>query len=147
LCAAATLFAAAITKTIMTGSILTIFFIGAIIGFLSGLLGKGGSAIATPSLQIFAQVNPFAALASPLPAALPTTLSAWFAYKGKKLLNNRVVVTTILLGIPVTLAGSYFSHWLKGNTLMLLTALFVLSLGVSFFVSSPALDTSAAGCA
>lgn len=52
-----------------------ILIIGATVGFLSGLLGKGGSTITTPSLQIFAGITPFAALASPLPATLPTTLS------------------------------------------------------------------------
>ncbi len=117
-----------------------VFLIGAMVGFLSGLLGKGGSAVTTPSLQIFAHVAPFAALASPLPAALPTTLSASFAYRGKHLINKRVVLTTILLGIPATLLGSYFSDWLKGQTLMIITAIFVLSLGISFFISAPDME-------
>lgn len=108
---------------------------GAVVGFLSGLLGKGGSAITTPALQVFAHVNPFSALASPLPATLPTTLSASLAYRGKDLINTKVVLFSILLGIPATLAGSYFSHLLKGYVLMILTALFVLSLGLSFFIS------------
>lgn len=111
-----------------------ILLIGAIVGFLSGLLGKGGSAITTPALQIFAGINPFAALASPLPATLPTTLSASFAYRNKNLINKRVVIISIALGIPATLAGSYYSDWMGGKALMILTALFVLSLGISFFV-------------
>lgn len=121
----------------MTGTDWIILLIAAIIGFLSGLLGKGGSAITTPALQIFTGTSPFSALASPLPATLPTTISAWFAYRGKRLIDNRVVLFTILLGIPSTLAGSYFSHLLKGNVLMILTALFVLILGISFFIHAP----------
>ena len=115
----------------------TIFIIGAVVGFLSGLLGKGGSAITTPSLQIFAGIAPFTALASPLPATLPTTLSASFAYRGRNLIDMRVVMLSILWGIPATLAGSYFSNLIKGSALMILTAIFVLSLGISFFISTP----------
>ncbi len=120
------------------GSDWIILAIGAMVGFLSGLLGKGGSAITTPALQIFAGINPFAALASPLPATLPTTLSASFAYKKENLINKKVVGLSILLGIPATFMGSFFSDWLGGKMLMVLTAIFVLSLGISFFVfSSP----------
>lgn len=118
----------------------TISLIGAIVGFLSGLLGKGGSAITTPALQIFAGINPFSALASPLPATLPTTLSASIAYRRENLINKRVVTICILLGIPATFLGSFFSDWLGGNMLMILTAIFVLSLGVSFFLVTHAPD-------
>lgn len=111
-----------------------ILLIGSVVGFLSGLLGKGGSAITTPALQIFAGINPFVALASPLPATLPTTLSASVAYNSKNLINNRVVAMSILFGTPATFLGSYFSHWLGGNVLMILTAIFVLLLGVSFII-------------
>ncbi|KAA9039425.1 sulfite exporter TauE/SafE family protein [Ginsengibacter hankyongi] len=118
-----------------------IILIGAVVGFLSGLLGKGGSAITTPALQIFAQVNPFAALASPLPAALPTTLSASFAYSKNNLINRKVVIFSILIGIPATIIGSYFSDWLGGSILMILTAIFVLALGISFLFFSSFSET------
>lgn len=114
-------------------TLIIILLIGGVVGFLSGLLGKGGSAITTPALQIFAGITPFAALASPLPATLPTTISASFAYSKEKLVNKRVVLTSILVGIPATLIGSFYSDYLGGNMLMILTAIFVLSLGVSFF--------------
>lgn len=113
-----------------------IFVIGSVVGFLSGLLGKGGSAITTPALQIIAGINPFAALASPLPATLPTTLSALLAYRKQKLINKKVVAGSIMLGIPATLVGSYYCDWLEGRTLMILTAIFVLTLGGSFFLVS-----------
>jgi len=47
-----------------------------------------------------------------------------------------VVLLTIALGIPATLAGSFFSSALKGWILMLMTAIFVLALGLSFFITS-----------
>jgi len=111
-----------------------VLVIGAVVGFLSGLLGKGGSAITTPALQIFGSVSPFAALASPLPATLPTTLSASFAYYREHLIDKRVVAGTILTGIPATFAGSFYSEWLGGKVLMILTAVFVVILGLSFFI-------------
>lgn len=113
---------------------ISLLIIGAVVGFLSGLLGKGGSSIATPALQIFTGMNPFYALASPLPATLPTTLSASLVYRKKNLINRKVVLFCIVFGIPATWTGSFFSHWLGGHVLMILTALFVSSLGLSFFI-------------
>ena len=121
-----------------------ILVIGAVVGFLSGLLGKGGSAITTPALQIFAGIPPFAALASPLPATLPTTLSASLAYSKEKFINKRVVIGCILAGIPATFLGSLFSDLLGGSTLMILTALFVLMLGASFFLIRSRAEVAAA---
>lgn len=108
--------------------------IGLIVGFLSGLLGKGGSAITTPALQIFAGVSPFLALASPLPSSLSNTLSGSLAYKKEKLLNRRVVFISILLGVPSTVGGSLLSPLVGGDTLMILTAIFVCALGLSFIL-------------
>jgi len=130
---------------------LSVLIIGATVGFLSGLLGKGGSAIATPALQIFAGVAPFAALASPLPASLPATLSAAFAYRKKRLVNGRLVLISTLTGTPATLIGSFCSSRVSGQTLMILTAVFVIGLGLSFFLipggtaAEEAADTTSAG--
>lgn len=108
--------------------------IGIIVGFLSGLLGKGGSAITTPALQIFGGVSPFIALASPLPSSLANSISGSIAYKKEKLINKRVVLIIIILGIPSTVIGSLLSPLVGGNTLMILTAIFVCGLGFSFIL-------------
>lgn len=115
-------------------SIGIILTIGAVVGFLSGLLGKGGSAITTPALQIFTGITPLSALASPLPATLPTTLSASFAYSKKNLVDKKVVLLSIVLGVPATFIGSFCSEWFGGAALMILTAIFVFLLGLSFFL-------------
>jgi uncharacterized membrane protein YfcA len=104
--------------------------IGAAVGFLSGLLGKGGSAVTTPALRVFLGVPRFFALASPLPAALPSTLAAGFAYRGLDFIDWPAASFTCALGIPATLAGSWASQWVGGHTLMLLTALLVTGLGI-----------------
>ena len=62
--------------------------IGALVGFLGGLFGKGGSAIATPMLDV-AGVTPLAAVASPLPGTIPGTLVAAYAYWRQGLVENR----------------------------------------------------------
>ena len=112
--------------------------IGSVVGFLSGLLGKGGSAVTTPALQIFLNVPDYLALASPLPATLPTLLSAAWAYRGKDLVDWRVTRLTILWGVPATLAGSFLSESVGGHPLMIMTGLMVLGLGVALlFETAP----------
>jgi uncharacterized membrane protein YfcA len=114
---------------------LAILFIGLIVGYLSGLLGKGGSAVSTPALQIFAGVNPFFALASPLPAAITSTISATTVYSKEKLFNKRIITISALIGIPATVAGAYFSKYLPGKTLMILTAVFIVAIGGTLLMS------------
>ena len=59
---------------------LAIIGIGAVVGFLGGLFGKGGSAIATPLLAAVG-IPPIIAVASPLPATIPGTLVAYRRYR------------------------------------------------------------------
>jgi uncharacterized membrane protein YfcA len=108
--------------------------IGAAVGFMSGLLGKGGSAVTTPALRVLLGVPRFFALASPLPSALPTTLSASFAYRGRGLVDWRAVRVACLWGIPATVAGAFFSDHVGGHLLMQLTALFVTGLGLAILL-------------
>lgn len=114
--------------------ILIIISIGIIVGFLSGLLGKGGSALSTPALQIFAGVPAFLALASPLPSSLTNSLSGSWAYKQEHLINKRVVLWSVIIGLPATVIGALISPGVGGPSLMILTALFVSGLGLSFLV-------------
>ncbi len=103
--------------------------IGGGVGFLSGLFGKGGSAVTTPLLRVLLGTPRFLALASPLPAALPTTASASWAYRGRDLVDWHAVAITCLWGIPATTLGSFATNWVGGHPLMLLTALFITYLG------------------
>jgi uncharacterized protein len=114
---------------------MAILCIGLIVGYLSGLLGKGGSAVSTPALQIFAGVNPFFALASPLPAAITSTMSATAVYSREHLFNKRVIIMGALFGVPATVAGAYLSRYLPGKTLMILTGVFIVSIGGTLLIS------------
>lgn len=84
--------------------------IGAAVGFLGGLFGKGGSAVATPLLHA-AGVPPIVAVAAPLPATVPSTLVASWAYWRQQLLDYQVVVWSIALGAPATVAGLRVNTW------------------------------------
>ena len=71
--------------------------IGIVIGFLGGLLGKGGSAIATPLLHAIG-VPAIVAVAAPLPATIPSTLAATWVYWKEHYLDTGIVRTCVAVG-------------------------------------------------
>jgi uncharacterized membrane protein YfcA len=105
--------------------------IGAVVGLLGGMFGKGGSAIATPLLSLVG-IPPIAAVASPLPATIPSTLSASYAYWRERLIDWRVVIWGAAIGVPATVAGAYATRWIGGSVLVTVTELIVDALGVRF---------------
>ncbi len=109
------------------GAVLT----GVAIGFLGGLFGKGGSAIATPLLSLLGYPG-FVAVASPLPAAIPSTLVASTEYWRSHLLDWEIVWWSIAIGTPAIMAGSLLSPYVGARMLLVATGLLVLSFGVSF---------------
>lgn len=109
------------------------FLIGLFVGFAGGLFGKGGSAVATPLLQL-AGIPAFFAVASPLPATIPGTLVASLAYLREDLYDRGVVAWTVALGIPATMLGAWCSKWVGGTALLLLSNLMIAGLGLSFLV-------------
>jgi uncharacterized membrane protein YfcA len=103
--------------------------IGCGVGFLGGLFGKGGSAIATPLLRA-AGVPAFAAVASPLPATIPATLVAARRYRELDLVDSRLLAWTVGAGAPATLLGALASQAAGGRVLVLLSELLLLTLGM-----------------
>lgn len=112
--------------------ILKQIIIGAFIGFLSGMFGIGGSAIATPLLRSLLGVPEIFSLASPLPASIPIAFGGLFVYLRKRLLNLRIVGYTLCLGIPATVLGAIVTEFFSPKELMIATAFFVLFVGCSF---------------
>ena len=110
------------------------FVIGIVIGFLGGLFGKGGSAIATPLLSLLG-FPAFIAVASPLPAVIPGTLIASAEYWQSHLLDWQIVLWSIALGIPATVLGSFLTKFTGGLPLLIATALLILGFGLSFLLS------------
>ncbi|MEO5723415.1 MAG: sulfite exporter TauE/SafE family protein [Ilumatobacteraceae bacterium] len=116
-------------------TLLTAAFIGLGIGFLSGLLGKGGSAIATPLLAAIG-IPPIIAVAAPLPAAIPSTLAASWVYWKERYVDWRVVRWSIGCGIPATIAGAIATRWISGGFLVKLTDVVLIALGIRLVMTT-----------
>jgi uncharacterized membrane protein YfcA len=113
---------------------LWIVLIGAGVGFLGGLFGKGGAAVATPLLAAVG-LPPMVALASPLPATVPGTLVAFQRYRRLGLSDPQVVRWTIALGIPATVIGALASHWIGGGVLVKVTDVVIALIGLRTLLS------------
>jgi uncharacterized membrane protein YfcA len=106
-----------------------VVLIGLGIGFLSGAFGKGGSALATPLLHVIG-VPAMMAIASPLPATIPTTLIAARAYARAGHVDRRVLRVGLPIGIPATIAGALLTRWIPGGPLIIATDVVVLAFGI-----------------
>jgi hypothetical protein len=113
--------------------ILEVAVIGGLVGFLGGLFGKGGSAVATPLLAV-AGIPAFVAVASPLPSTIPGTLVASYAYWQERLVDWTVVRWSIALGVPATAFGAYATRWIGGGALVVGTEILVALVGLRFVV-------------
>ncbi|GAC1372489.1 MAG: sulfite exporter TauE/SafE family protein [Actinomycetota bacterium] len=106
---------------------------GALVGFVAGLFGKGGSAIATPVLQVLG-VPAIVAVAAPLPATIPSTLAGGIAYWRAHLVDRRVLVWSVGFGVPATVAGAIATQWISGSVLVGITDVLVAALGLRFLL-------------
>ena len=116
-----------------TETLVAVAVIGAFVGFLGGLFGKGGSAIATPLLAAIG-IPPIVAVASPLPATIPSTLAASYAYWQARLIEWRVFGWSVAVGVPATAAGAYATRWIGGDLLVTATEVVITGLGVRFLL-------------
>jgi uncharacterized membrane protein YfcA len=107
--------------------------IGLVVGFLSGLFGKGGSAIATPLLHAVG-VPAIVAVAAPLPATIPSTLAASTAYWRTQLMDREVLRWSVFFGVPATIAGALATRWISGEVLIQATDVIVAGLGLRFLL-------------
>ena len=117
----------------VTSHLLVIVAVGAAIGFLGGLLGKGGSALATPILVAFG-VPPVIALAAPLPATVPGTLVAADSYRRKGHIDRNVLTWSLIVGVPATIVGALGSKFIDAHALILVTDVVIVGLGARMFL-------------
>ncbi|CAN5422317.1 sulfite exporter TauE/SafE family protein [soil metagenome] len=113
----------------MPANVLLIILVGAGIGFLGGLLGKGGSALATPFLVAIG-IPPIIALAAPLPATVPGTLVAARRYRQLGLIDRDVLLWSLGAGLPATLVGAIATRWIDAHLLVQVTDVVIVALGV-----------------
>ncbi len=109
--------------------------IGLLIGFLGGLLGKGGSAIATPMLHAIG-VPAIVAVASPLPATIPSMLLAGYAYAEQRLVDWRLARWCIGFGVPATAIGALLTRWIDGGFLVKVTDVVLVGLGTRLLLGA-----------
>jgi hypothetical protein len=114
-------------------TMLAVALIGAFVGFLGGVFGKGGSAIATPLLALVG-IPPIMAVASPLPATVPSALVASYAYWRQRLVDWEVFRWCVIVGIPATALGAYATRWIGGDALVTATEVIVTGLGIRFLL-------------
>ncbi|MCU1361449.1 MAG: hypothetical protein JWN99_2738 [Ilumatobacteraceae bacterium] len=112
-----------------TPTLLAAAIIGVAVGFLGGLLGKGGSAIATPLLHAVG-VPAIIAIAAPLPATIPSTLAASAVYWRERLIDWHIVRWSIGFGVPATIAGAIATRWIDGSVLVAATDVILIALGL-----------------
>ncbi|QXC62509.1 sulfite exporter TauE/SafE family protein [Aquihabitans sp. G128] len=113
----------------MPANLLLIVLVGAGIGFLGGLLGKGGSALATPFLVALG-IPPVIALAAPLPATVPGTLVAARRYRALGLIDRDVLLWSLGAGLPATFLGAMATRWIDASFLVQVTDVVIVALGV-----------------
>jgi hypothetical protein len=108
--------------------------IGLGVGFLSGAFGKGGSAVATPLLHLLG-VPALVAIASPLPATIPSTLLASRVYVRSGDIDTRVVRVGLPIGLGATALGALLTRWIPGGPLVIATDVLVLSFGLRILLT------------
>ena len=112
-----------------TGTLIAVVAIGAAVGFLGGMFGKGGSAIATPLLAAIG-IPAIVAVASPLPSTIPAALVAAYAYWREDLVDREVVRFAALVGVPATIIGAYASRFTGGGPLLVTTEVVLIGIGL-----------------
>jgi uncharacterized membrane protein YfcA len=115
----------------MTWQHISPVLVGIFVGFLGGLFGKGGSAVATPLLSLLGFPG-FVAVAAPLPGTIPGTLAASFHYWESHLLDWEIFWWSVGVGAPATVIGALLSRVTGAGPLLIITALLVIGFGISF---------------
>lgn len=110
-----------------------IFFIGAGVGFLGGLFGKGGSAIATPLLAAIG-LPPIVAVAAPLPATIPGTFAAARPYVKGNYIDRPTLGWSLVVAVVFTIIGAIATRWISGAILVKTTDVVIAGLGIRFLL-------------
>lgn len=122
------------------GLILTLFAIGFIGSFISGMVGIGGSIVKYPMLLYIPPALGFAAYTAQEVSAVSAiqvffaTLAGAFAYRKGNLINKKLVLA---MGIPIvagSFAGGYGSKFLPDDAINLTYAVLALIAAVMMFM-------------
>jgi uncharacterized membrane protein YfcA len=113
-----------------------ILAVGLFAGALLGLFGGGGAAFATPVLVLVGVPGAFA-VASPLPALLPASFAGARGQLKAGNLDRRVAGLAMAGGLPGSLIGGLASGLVSGQTLVVLSAVLLLGVGIRVVLPDP----------
>ena len=109
-------------------------FIGFVTGLFSGFFGIGGGLISTPLIRTFLGVSPLVAVGTPLPAIVPSAITAGFLYWRRNHVDYHALKWCALSGFFAMLVGAYVTRYLSGQYLLIATAVLIFYSGARFFV-------------
>jgi uncharacterized membrane protein YfcA len=101
-------------------AVLTVL-VGLAAGVLSGLFGVGGGIAMTPGLSALG-LSPIVALATPLPAILPTAAVGAFTYHRAGEVDVRAAAWISLTGAAASAAGALLTEAVNARLLLVVTA-------------------------
>jgi uncharacterized membrane protein YfcA len=102
---------------------------GAAIGTLTGFFGVGGSSIATPLFSILG-VPGLLAIASPLPATIPSALAAAAPYIRNRTARPKAAGWSLVGGVPAAVGGALLSRVVGGPKLLLASGVVLVIVGL-----------------
>jgi uncharacterized membrane protein YfcA len=102
---------------------------GAGIGGLMGFFGVGGSSVATPVLSLLG-VPGLAAVASPLPATVPSAVLGAVPYLRRGEARPKAAAWSLLGAVPATVVGALLSQRVGGASLVLVSGIVLVLVGI-----------------
>jgi uncharacterized protein len=105
--------------------------VGLVAGVLSGLFGVGGGIVMTPGIQVVVGAEPIVALATPLPAILPTALTGAFTYRQAGEIDVRAAAWMVGPGVIGAIFGAALTDVVDTHLLLVVTALLLAGQAVS----------------
>lgn len=117
-------------------ALLPILLAGLGAGTVFGLFGAGGSAFATPVLALLGLPGAVA-VATPLPAMLPSSIAGARRYLRSGNLDRRVARLAVTGGVPGTVLGAMASSVVDGSGLVILSGVLLLVVGARVLLPDP----------
>jgi uncharacterized membrane protein YfcA len=119
--------------------------VGLVSGVLSGLFGVGGGIVMTPGIQVVVGTEPIVALATPLPAILPTALTGALTYRQAGEIDLRAAGWIVGPGIVGAIFGAALTDVVDTHLLLVITAVLLAGQAVSILRGARQRAASTAG--
>lgn len=94
-----------------------------------GFFGVGGSSVATPLLSLLG-VPGLAAVASPLPAIIPSAMLGAYPYMRNGEARPKAAAWSLLGAIPATIVGGLLSQKIGGSALLVASGVVLVVVGI-----------------